>query len=343
MEDLITVIVPVFNVENYLERCIKSILNQTYRKLEIILVDDGSTDGSGKLCDKYELTYPRVKVIHKNNAGLGFARNTGLEIAKGKYVVFVDSDDYIGENRIMSMYDNVIKSNADTCLTGFTKTYNSFFVEHRNILAGKQLSDGIIENILPRMCGADKNGVDQLGMSSCMIMYSLEIIKAKNLLFKSERELISEDLIFNFEYFPFSRKVIFLESTDYFYCDNQGTLTTKYRADRFQSQVKLYNKVLELAENHGITKICKPRLDSTLVAIARYSIKLEYKFILENGCQNVRQNVKNICNNTTLYIVLINYDDSGIRKGSQIINSFIKKHMYFFLFLTMMLKNFLNI
>ena len=102
---LISVIVPVYNVESYLEKCIDSIIHQTYKNLEIILVDDGSTDNSGKICDVYKEKDSRIKVIHKQNRGLSSARNCGLEIAKGEYIGFVDGDDYIAEDMYALLKD----------------------------------------------------------------------------------------------------------------------------------------------------------------------------------------------------------------------------------------------
>lgn len=104
-EPLISVIVPVYQVEKFLERCIDSIINQTYSNLEIILIDDGSVDNSGKICDEYELKDSRIKVIHQNNKGLSSARNKGVEIAKGDYIAFVDSDDWINSD----MYETLMK------------------------------------------------------------------------------------------------------------------------------------------------------------------------------------------------------------------------------------------
>lgn len=101
---LLTVIVPVYNVEKYLDTCIKSIINQTYSNLEIILVDDGSKDDSGRICDKYAEKDKRIKVIHKENEGLSEARNLGIKLSKGDYITFVDSDDYIDER----MYEILI-------------------------------------------------------------------------------------------------------------------------------------------------------------------------------------------------------------------------------------------
>ncbi len=93
--DLISIVIPIYNVQDYLERCIQSIISQTYKNIEIILVDDGATDNSGKLCDEYLKKDERIKVIHKENGGLSDARNVGKENANGKYIAFIDSDDYI--------------------------------------------------------------------------------------------------------------------------------------------------------------------------------------------------------------------------------------------------------
>lgn len=113
MDDLISVIVPIYNVENYLEKCVDSILKQTYTNLEIILVDDGSTDKCGIICDKYKLESERIQVIHKKNGGLSDARNIGIEKANGKYIIFVDSDDFIVDNAIENLYKNIIKYGKD--------------------------------------------------------------------------------------------------------------------------------------------------------------------------------------------------------------------------------------
>ena len=99
-EDLVSVIVPVYNMEKYLEKCLKSIIDQTYKKIEIIIVNDGSTDSSIEICNKFKENDNRIKIITKKNAGLGMARNTGLENANGEYVYFIDSDDYIEETLI---------------------------------------------------------------------------------------------------------------------------------------------------------------------------------------------------------------------------------------------------
>ncbi len=118
---MISVIVPIYNVEDYLSKCIDSLINQTYSKLEIILVDDGSPDNCPKICDKYAEADNRIKVIHKPNGGLSDARNAGLDIATGEYIGFIDSDDYIDEHMYEDMLSAIENADADLCICGYDR------------------------------------------------------------------------------------------------------------------------------------------------------------------------------------------------------------------------------
>lgn len=121
----VSVIVPVYNVEKELEQCVESLIHQTYRNIEIILVNDGSPDQCPKMCDMYQLQDPRIKVIHKENGGLSSARNKGLDIASGDYISFVDSDDWVADDFIETLLDNAEKENADISIIGYTMVWNS--------------------------------------------------------------------------------------------------------------------------------------------------------------------------------------------------------------------------
>lgn len=120
MGELISVIVPIYNVEKYIKKCIDSIINQTYKNLEIILVNDGSPDECGKICDEYERIDSRIVVIHKENGGLSDARNAGLKVMHGKYVAFVDSDDWIEPEMYQRLYENMVTFHADMSFAGVT-------------------------------------------------------------------------------------------------------------------------------------------------------------------------------------------------------------------------------
>jgi len=122
-EPQISVIIPVFNVEKYLYKCINSVLTQTYRNLEIILVNDGSTDNCGDICDRYATQDVRIKVIHKENGGLSSARNIGIELSTGDYLFFVDSDDYISTDCIASLYKAIIDDCSDCAVTNMLNVF----------------------------------------------------------------------------------------------------------------------------------------------------------------------------------------------------------------------------
>lgn len=136
----ISVIVPIYNVEKYIKQSIESILNQTYNKLEIILVDDGSKDLSGSICDEYSKKDNRIKVIHKENGGLSSARNAGLDVATGKYVMFIDSDDYFENNSCEVLYNEIEKRNADYVIG------NYIHVTHDGIKWDKPVFNNIDDN-----------------------------------------------------------------------------------------------------------------------------------------------------------------------------------------------------
>ena len=124
MNDVVSIIIPVYNVEKYLERCIESVLRQTYISLQIILVNDGSQDNSGQICEAYAAKYPQIEVVHQANGGLSAARNTGIECAIGKWIVFVDSDDYISTHFVKQMLDICILYDADICICKFILDYD---------------------------------------------------------------------------------------------------------------------------------------------------------------------------------------------------------------------------
>ena len=128
MKDLISVIIPVYNVEKYINRCVDSVIHQSYTNLEIILVDDGSPDNCPTICDNYSKQDSRIKVIHKKNGGLSDARNVGIEHSKGKYITFIDSDDYISNDYVEILYKLITKYNSKIAVAD-----NYIFYEDGNI------------------------------------------------------------------------------------------------------------------------------------------------------------------------------------------------------------------
>lgn len=140
MEDLISVIIPVYKVEKYLERCVKSIINQSYKNIEIILVDDGSPDQCGEICENYAKKDKRIKVLHKENGGLSDARNHGVDHSEGKYITFVDSDDYVSEHYVEYLYRLLIDNNADISCCCAVRTDK----DHAEFINNREINDVII-------------------------------------------------------------------------------------------------------------------------------------------------------------------------------------------------------
>ena len=131
MDPIISIIVPIYNVGKYLPKCIESILNQTFKNFELILVNDGSTDNSGVVCDDYEKKDTRIKIIHKSNGGVSSARNAGLYVAKGEYIGFVDPDDYIDKNMYEKLYRLCIDNNSDIAICRFNREINGKIQNNR--------------------------------------------------------------------------------------------------------------------------------------------------------------------------------------------------------------------
>ncbi len=156
--DLISVIVPIYNVEKYLDKCINSITNQTYSNLEIILVDDGSPDKCPKMCDNWAKKDNRIKVIHKENGGLSDARNAGIDVAKGKYLYFVDSDDFVPNYSIEVLYESIIKTKKDIsigqikritdCNYNFDNSFDENYINNLTILNNNSSMEQLLYNTL---------------------------------------------------------------------------------------------------------------------------------------------------------------------------------------------------
>ncbi|KRM94885.1 glycosyltransferase [Liquorilactobacillus aquaticus DSM 21051] len=174
MENIeISVIVPVYNVEYYIHNCVKSILNQTFKDFELLLIDDGSTDNSGKICDRYAKRYSTVKVFHKVNGGLSDARNYGMKLAKGKYFVFIDSDDFVELNYLEVLFNLVKKYNVQMACLNSVREYKSDFN-----LVGKYIDSNNIEGVIDKKKALKKMLIrDGFGVNAWAKIYSKKLFK----------------------------------------------------------------------------------------------------------------------------------------------------------------------
>lgn len=264
----------------YLERCIESIVNQTYKNLEIILVDDGSPDHCPQICDEWGKKDSRVRVVHKVNAGLGMARNTGIEYATGKYICFFDSDDYVKTDTIEKTVGLAEKVNADIVTFGYSNVDNNGLVKSeyvpstvKEIFHGKEVQ----EEFLPDMLAERKESVNKrLHMSAWASLYSMKLIKESGWKFVSEREIIAEDVYSLLVLYKSVQCVAVLSEALYFYCDNGASLTHTYRKDRYKKIEKFYIETTQKAKQLGysekvIDRVRMPYYSFTIAALKMIS------------------------------------------------------------------------
>ena len=212
MSPEISIIVPVFNVENYLNKCIDSIINQTFKNIELILVDDGSQDRSSSICDEYKEKDERIKVIHKQNGGLSSARNAGIIIAKGKYLCFIDSDDWVPNEAIDLMWEETKNYEIDIVVGKVA------IVDEGKNNNGKE-SEGIIE--LDGLEAMEDMLYGRLtGSTVCGRLVKTEI--AKKFLFPEGR--YHEDEFVSFKYYAEAKRVVFIDRYTYYYVQRNGSI-----------------------------------------------------------------------------------------------------------------------
>lgn len=326
--ELISIIVPIYNVSKYLDRCMESLLKQTYTNIEIIMVDDGSPDDCGSKCDDYASRDRRIKVIHKQNAGLGMARNSGLDIANGKYVAFIDSDDYVDIEMIEKLYHRLQNTKADTC---FCRYYN-VTAEKMNILTPEiykknNYQQDEIKEILLGMIGSlpEEPGDVEIGMSVWKGLYSLDIINKSKIRFQSERKYISEDIIFHIEYLQKAQKVVVEETPNYYYCDNGGSLTKSYKANRFEMEKILFQKVINELDKIFQEEEYNQRLFKSFLGRVRRCISQEVND--NSNRKNVRKNIKQICEDQLVQSVIEKFDDKNLQVTKRMVNFFMKYKM----------------
>lgn len=215
VEPLVSVVVPVYNVEKYLNKTVDSLLAQTLENIEIILVDDGSTDSSGKLCDEYQ-EQERIVVVHKKNGGLSDARNAGVAVAKAKYVGFVDSDDYVENDMYELLYNNIVREEADVAFCGIYDVYATGTKPAYNN-DGKVFTTDAKKAVEIVMHGviSSVSAVNKLYRKDILVKHPFLVGKT------------SEDAHFQIPYLCDIKKAVFDMQPKYYYIHREGTITTR--------------------------------------------------------------------------------------------------------------------
>ena len=327
-KDQVSVVVPVYNVERYLAQCVDSILQQTYTPYEIILVDDGSTDNSGKIADEYAEKYKIIRVIHKENAGLGYARNTGIENARGNWIVFLDSDDYFTPHLLEKLVVAQQEYAADLVVGGYER-----IDESGNIVGGLKYNDAVYsgelikKDLLPRLLGSAPDKSDSISMSACNALFSLNIIKKKHIRFPTERYVISEDLFFDYDYYSSADRIVLISNTEYKYRVTTGSLTKKYRGDRYQLCKNLYNEMLLRIDNNKFPRSYKIRLMRSMFNYWRMCLAQEKRSVSGKTYAEQRKSISELCRDDLTKTILKQYPMQRLGKKQKIFLFFVKYDM----------------
>ena len=265
MDEKVSIIVPVYNVEKYLDKCIESIVNQTYRNIEIILVDDGSPDKCPEICNEWAKKDDRIKVIHKENGGLSSARNAALEIAQGDYITFVGRDDWIENDMIQSMLTCAAKNDADIVCCGFYFDNVDTTGHLQKFEKAEYENEEIVLNLL----------LDNIRPEVCSKLYSAELINQ----FRFDESIkYAEDLPFNFYLMLKAKKLCCTGMLFYHYLLNSGnSITTAYITDARANSWKMFN---------GFLKTCKGNKELETAVIYRFTV---YTFAILSRVMNVEE------------------------------------------------------
>ncbi|MBR5157269.1 MAG: glycosyltransferase [Clostridia bacterium] len=335
----VSIIVPVYNAENYLLRCINSLKNQSLAEIEIILVDDSSTDSSLEICNRAAEEDCRIKVIHKVNEGAGKARNAGLETATGKYIGFVDSDDFVEDDMYETLYEKAEKYGSDLVMSGVLFVDGNMFSKagenvckiyfdkdtHFETEEGlKELRMGIV--------GATPDDVDdsKYGMGTVKNLFKNEIIKKNNIKYQSERDLFSEDAMFMIDYISCIKKATGIAEAFYNYCRNGNSISKSYNKDRFEKGLVFVNEVEKRFEKDIEPDVYRMFIYRFWQAFCRVLCSQEIMYATDNDVKfsELKKRLKTVCAHSLTVSALKSYPIRRLPFKQRVFAYAVKYRMY---------------
>ena len=262
-EKLVSVIIPAYNIEDYIGRCLDSIISQTYKNLEIIVVDDGSRDYTGEILDNYAKKDRRIKVIHKENGGVSSARNKGIEAAEGDYIGFIDGDDLIEPEMYKTLVDLLEEENADIAHCGYQMVFPDRIDYYHN--TGKKKIQTTEEGLKDLLSG------EMIEPGLVNKLYKKELIKNCRL---NETVKINEDLLMNYQLFKLSQKSVYYDITPYSYMIRSSSATgANSLITKREDSLRVLNQIKDDCINNNLLSIMYKRYIYLLMAICRDGLK----------------------------------------------------------------------
>lgn len=250
---MISVIIPVYNVEPYLDKCLASVEKQSYTDWECILIDDGSTDRSGIICDEWASRDSRFKVLHKKNEGVSIARNTGIKEVKGEYICFIDSDDWVTSTYLMSMISEIQRTDVDYLVTGIQKYYP-------NAPKKVDIVEPSVSGPYPLSAVSTDIFVNNIGLVYGPVakIYKADIVLKNSVFFPNDMSL-GEDIVFNFSYISKCKTIMYVQSSDYYYRQQGDGLCNRYREDLFEQLSRHWKYRIATLRDMGMWNIQSER------------------------------------------------------------------------------------
>lgn len=266
MKPNVSVIIPIYNVEKYIDKCLRSVVNQTLKNIEIILVNDGTEDNSMHIAKNYIEIDRRIKVINKTNGGLSSARNAGLEVAKGEYILFIDSDDYIESNMIEEMYNLALINDLDIVMCGFNRIeLDNMYKIKPPISCNIKYNKSDIFNII-------SNSTNNITWFVWRNLYKLSLLNNNSIRFNQSVK-IGEDTCFNLEAFLASSSIMCIDKELYNYVNNPNSLTSKkYKANLQQSLINQYSEKVQIYRKYNMSENSFINLDLYFITHSLNSI-----------------------------------------------------------------------
>ncbi|HBJ1647383.1 glycosyltransferase family 2 protein [Clostridium botulinum] len=294
---LISIIMPVFNAEKYLEKSIKSVLNQTFENFEFIIINDNSTDKSEISIKHFSEKDPRIKYIENVNKGVSNARNLGIDISIGKYITFIDADDYICNNTLEKMYSYINESSNDICMAGYVEESENKKIKIELPYKDKEILDKlqIKLNIIPKMIAITKNDNDKnLIMGSvCRLLIRRKIIEENNIKFNS-KVYLAEDLLFCIEVFLKANTIIIMKECYYSYIRYGNTTLEKYRENFLEESLFFYNEYEQLLRKLKIFNENKERFYTSKCSMYTTAISNYFRYDSPKNHKKRKQGIKRI-------------------------------------------------
>ena len=257
---LISIIIPVYNAEKYLRECIDGILGQSYKNYELLLVNDGSTDGSATICDEYAKENSQIKVFHRENSGPSVTRNFGVDMAEGEYIVFIDADDVIDDNYLFALHDNLSRYGVDLVLCDYERFYKDD-LEQKVHYGISRYSVAIAKSREELAKVYQNSSTNLFGISVWAKLYKSEIIKKHHIRFPEDISF-EEDCCFNVQYFEYVNTAAFTRETVYHYRQIEKSLSKLYQTSTFRDLINGYNKRKEFVSKIGMEQEDVKKLDN---------------------------------------------------------------------------------